>query len=177
MVAPASIRSRSPAPITSIGSNSGRRSKGTYFLIAIPVLLALTFVWQLASSTFHTEAVVRAAVAVGKVSLEPDPSGTRIDMVLVDRFGQETTFNGTLDVSLREPDGALWKTTRNVSAGDFQPLPEDSLMAGRVGYTITINAGDWARPPRRGGLATVSISATPSGDTPSFSTQSQQQFP
>jgi hypothetical protein len=177
MVASASTRPRSPAPITNIGPSSNRRSKGTYVLIAVPVVLALTFVWQVASSAFHTQAVVREAVGVGQVSLEADPAGTRIDMVLVDRFGQETTLDGTLDVMLREPDGAVWRTSRNVSSGDFQPLPDDSLMAGRVGYAVTVNAGDWARPPRRGGLATVSVNAKPNDDSPAFSTQSQQLFP
>jgi hypothetical protein len=175
---PASTRLRPSGPVTSIGSSSSSRwSKGMYVVIAIPVVLALAFVWQVAASMFHTEAVVRQAVSVGQVSLQPDSSGTRIDLVLVDRYGQDTTFSGTLDVSLREPDGALWKTSRNVSAEDFQALPDDSLMAGRAGYSVMVNAKDWARPPRHGGLATVSIGATPSGDGQAFSTQSQQRFP
>jgi hypothetical protein len=177
MVAPASTRPRSPAPITNIGPSSKRRSKGTFVLIAVPVVLALTFIWQVASSTFHTQAVVREPVGVGQVSLEADPSGTRVDLVLVDRFGQETGFSGALDISLREPGGTVWKTSREVSSSDFQPLPGDSLMAGREGYSLTINARDWARPPRRGGLATVTIGATPEDGSPAFSTQSQQLFP
>jgi len=80
-------------------------------------------------------------------------------------------------VSLRDPDGAMWQTSRSVSAADFQTLPDDSLMAGRTGYTVLIPARDWARPPRRGGLATVSISAKPGDDGQPFSTQSQQRFP
>jgi hypothetical protein len=175
---PASTRLRPSGPITSIGSNSSsRRSKGMYVVIAIPVVLALAFIWQVAASVFHTEAIVREAVSVGQVSVQPDPAGTRIDLVLVDRYGQDTTFTGRLDVSLREPDGALWKTSRSVTADDFQPLPDDSLMAGRAGYVVVVSARDWARPPRHGGLATISISATPSGDGQVFSTQSQQRFP
>jgi hypothetical protein len=179
MVAPASIRPRSSAPIPTIASRQPEgRSKGFYLLIAIPVVLAVTFVWQVGSSMFHTEALVRQAVGVGQVALEPDPSGTRIDFVLVDRYGQETTLDGSMNVTLREPDGAVWQATRTVSASDFQPLADDGLLAGRTGYSVLVNARDWARPPRRGGLATVSITATPSGaSSEAFSTQSQQRFP
>jgi hypothetical protein len=178
MPATASLRSRSPAPIPTIGSRQqNRRSKGLYVLIAVPLVLAVTFLWQVGSTVFHTEAVVRQAVAVGQVALEPDPSGTRVDFVLVDRYGQETTFTGNLNVSLREPDGAVWQTTRSLSPSDFQPLSDDSLLAGRTGYTVFVNARDWARPPRRGGLATVSITATPGDDSQAFSTQAQQRFP
>jgi hypothetical protein len=177
MVAPASIRPRSPAP--TIGSHTRKdRSMGLWVLIAVPLVLAVAFVWQIAANVFHTDAIVRQAVAVGQVALEPDASGTRVDFVLVDRYGQETTFTGSLNLSLREPDGALWQTTRSLSATDFQPLSDASLLAGRTGYTVIVNAGDWARPPRRGGLATVSISASTSdGGEPAFSTQSQQRFP
>lgn len=173
-MASASARLR---PSTPVQSTSKGRSRGTYVLIAIPLVLAATFIWQVAAGMFHTDVVVRRPVAVGQVSLEPEVAGTRVDMVLVDRVGQDTTFSGTLDVGLRDPDGAQWKISRSVSASDFQPLPDDSLMAGRSGYSILVSANDWARPPRRGGLATVSINATPSGDGPTFSTQTQQLFP
>jgi hypothetical protein len=175
----ASARHR-PAPSgaapTSIGRKS-RRPTGTYVLIAVPLVLAATFVWQIASSMFHTEVVVRQAVAVGRVSLEADPAGSRVDFVVVDRVGGETTFSGDVTIRLREPDGTLWQTTKTLSASDFQPLPDSSLLAGRLGYSVLVPATDWARPPRRGGLATVSISVVPSGDGPSFATDSQQLFP
>jgi hypothetical protein len=167
-------------PISGVAPASQERRfalKGSYLFIAIPLVLAATLIWQVASGMLHTEAAVRQAVAFGQVTLEPDPSGTRIDFVLVDRVGQETTFTGNLNVTLRDPDGAVWQTTRDVSPGDFQTLPTDSLLAGRNGYTLVVNARDWARPPRRGGLATISISATPSDDRPPISTQSQQLFP
>jgi hypothetical protein len=148
-----------------------------YLLMAIPLLLALTFVWQVASGMFHTEEVVRQPVAVGQVSLDPDPAGMRLDFVLVDRVGEATAFNGTLNVTLRDPDGATWETTRNVAPADFQALPEDSLLSGRTGYSLVINARDWARPPRRGGLAMVTITATPNDESEPFSTKSQQRIP
>jgi hypothetical protein len=151
--------------------------KASHLFIAIPLVLAATFIWQLASGMFHTEQVVRQAVAVGQVTLESDPSGTRVEFVLVDRVGQEATFSGNINVTLRDPDGAVWQATRSVSPGDFQRLPDDSLLAGRTGYTLLVNARDWARPPRRGGLATISISTSPSDNGPSISTQSQQLFP
>jgi hypothetical protein len=153
-----------------------RRPLGTYVLIAVPLVLAATLLWQVASSMFHTEAVIRQATTVGQVTLEPDPTGTRIDFVLVDRVGQETTLSGSIDLRLRAPDGGVWQTTRDVSATDFQPLPDTSLLAGRLGYSVLIPASDWVRQPRRGGLATVSISVTPS-DGASFSIDSQQRFP
>ena len=177
---PASNSARASVPISSIAPADDQRrfgSKGAYLFIAIPLVLAATFIWQLTSGMFHTDAVVRQAVAVGQVTLEPDAAGTRVDFVLVDRVGQEATFSGNLNVSLREPDGAVWQMTRSVSPGDFQTLPDDSLLAGRTGYSVLVNARDWVRPPRRGGLATISVNATPSDDGPAISTQSQQRFP
>ena len=176
MVAAANPRPRGVS-VGSSGGGNASRSKAMLVVIAIPLVLAATFVWQIASNVFHTEVVVRQAVAVGQVTLEPEPTGTRLDLVMVDRVGQETTFTGNLDVSLRDPDGAVWQTSRSVAASDFQPLPESSLMAGRDGYTLVVPARDWARPPRRGGLATVSITATPSDDGPQITSQSQQRFP
>jgi len=162
---------------TALGRGKQGRTIGTYVLIAVPLVLAATFIWQIASSMFHTEIVVRQAVAVGRVSLEADPAGSRVDFVLVDRVGEETTFDGDVSIRVREPDGTVWQTTRTLSDGDFQPLPDTSLLAGRIGYSVLVPASDWARPPRRGGLATVSISVNSSGDGPSFSTDSQQLFP
>lgn len=159
------------------GLGKPRRSTGTYVLIAIPLVLAATFVWQIAASMFHSEVVVREAVAVGRVSLEADAAGSRVDFVLVDRVGQETTFDGDVTIRMREPAGTLWQTTRTLSAGDFQPLPDTSLLAGRTGYSVLVPATDWARAPRRGGLATVTISVNPRDGGPSFSTDSQQLFP
>jgi len=176
MLASAS-RPRPPANISTIGPASRqRRSKATYVLFAVPLLLGAAFFWQIGSGLWHSEVVVRQPVAFGQVDLAADPTGTRVDVVLVDRVGQDTTLNGTLNVSVREPDGAVWQTSRSVSDSDFQPLPDGSLMAGRVGYALVVPARDWARPPRRGGLSTVSVAATPNDGT-AFSTQSQQRFP
>src|SRR5689334_15368216 len=100
MIAAATARARPPAPNQTLGSgvNKPRRSVGMWVIIGVPALLLLTFVWQIASGFMHTEIAVRQAVAVGRVSLESDPVGSRIDFVVVDRVGQETTVNGTLDV-------------------------------------------------------------------------------
>src|SRR5579862_2274304 len=106
MVAAASARIR-PAAVGVAGRP--RRPWGTYVLIAIPLVLAATFVWQIASSMFHTEIVVRQAVSVGQVTLEPDPAGSRVDFVVVDRVGQETTTSGDVSVRVREPDGTIWQ--------------------------------------------------------------------
>jgi hypothetical protein len=174
MAAAASTRPR----LTSTGlGRKPRRPWGTIVLVAVPLVLVASLAWQLASSMLHTDVVVRQAAGVGQVTLEADPAGTRINFVLVDRIGQDTTLTGSVDVRLRGPDGAVWTTTRNLSGSDFQPLPATSLMAGRAGYSVLVPAGDWVRQPRRGGLATVTISVNPSdGGTP-FSADSQLRFP
>jgi hypothetical protein len=133
-------------------------------------------VWQIGSNLLRTDLAGHEPVAVGRVSLESDPAGSRIDIVVVDRAGQETTANGTLNVKLREPDGTLWQTSRTVTASDFQPLPDGGLLAGRTGYSVVVPASDWARAPRRGGSATVSISLQP-GEGSMLSTIAEERFP
>jgi hypothetical protein len=145
-------------------------------MIGIPVLLGLTFLWQIASTMLHTEIAVRDAVTVSRVSLEADPLGSRIDLVLVDRVGQETTVNGDLSVKLREPDGTVWQSTRHVTASDFKPLSEGGLLAGRMGYSVVIPASDWIRAPRRGGSASVAVNVQPV-EGAAFSTVSEERFP
>jgi hypothetical protein len=139
-------------------------------------MLVLLVVWQVGSSMLRTEIAVRDAVAVSRVSLEADPLGSRIDFVLVDRIGQDTTVNGDLNIRLREPDGTLWQTVRKVTASDFVLLPGGGLLAGRLGYSVVIPPSDWVRAPRRGGSATVSVSVVPS-DGATFSTVAEERFP
>jgi hypothetical protein len=158
------------------GVNKARRSMGNIVMIGVPVLLVLTFLWQVGSNVLRNDIAVRDAVAVSRVSLEADPAGSRIDMVLVDRVGLDTTVEGALLVKLREPDGTLWQVTRNVTAGDFTPLQSGSLLAGRTGYSIVIPANDWLRAPRRGGSATVSVSITRADGT-TFNTVQEERFP
>jgi hypothetical protein len=179
MVAAVTARARPPAPNQPLGSGVAepRRSVGTWVIVGVPVLLLLTVLWQVVSGVMHTEIAVRQPVAVGRVTLEPDPAGSRIDFVVVDRVGQESTLNGTMQIKLREPDGTLWQTSRTVSADDFKPLPDGSLLAGRNGYSVVIPANDWIRPPRRGGAATVSIDVQPSDDGTPFSTVAEERFP
>lgn len=155
---------------------NARRSFGVWVMIGVPLLLALTLVWQLVSGVLRTEISARDPVAVSRVSLEPDAAGSRVDFVLVDRGGETTTVNGEVRVKLREPDGTLWQTARAVKSSDFTPLPEGSLLAGRVGYSVVVPASDWLRAPRRGGSATVSISVAPSGGAP-ISTVAEERFP
>jgi hypothetical protein len=145
-------------------------------IIGVPVVLLLLFVWQVGSSILRTEIAIRDAVAVSRVSLEPDPLGSRIDFVLVDRVGQDTTVSGDLNIKLREPDGTLWQTTRRVSASDFAVLPGGGLLSGRLGYSVVIPPSDWLRAPRRGGSATVSVSVVPADGAP-FSTVAEERFP
>ena len=161
------------------GPKATRRSRGSaamWVIIGVPVLLALSLAWQIGSGLVRTEIAVRDAVAVSRVSLEADPLGSRIDFVVVDRSGQETTLNGDMTIKLREPDGTLWQTVRSVTAADFGPLPEGGLLAGRVGYSVVVPATDWLRAPRRGGSATVTINVQPTDGTP-FSTVAEERFP
>lgn len=153
-----------------------RRPIAGVVAIGVAVLVVGTFVWQVASPLLRTDIAVRSAAAVGRVSLESDPIGSRIDLVMVDRVGGETTVAGTLDVSLREPDGTVWKTSREVTAADFQALPDGGLLAGRTGYSVYVPAKDWARPPRHGGSATVSVGVRPT-DSAAFSTVAEERFP
>ena len=153
-----------------------RISAGVLVMIGVPVLLVLTLAWQFGSNMLHNEIAVRDAVAVSSVSLEADPVGSRIDLVLVDRVGQDTSMSGNLTVKLREPDGTLWQTTRAVSNGDFIPISDGGLLNGRTGYTVMVPATDWLRAPRRGGAATVTVTVEPNNGV-AFSTVIEQRFP
>ena len=182
MVAAAISTRTRPAASGGAGQSQGakvkksRGSAATWVVIGLPVLLALSLVWQIGSSMLRTEIAVHDAVAVSRVSLEADPLGSRIDFVVVDRSGQETTLNGDLSIKLREPDGTVWQTARSVAAADFGPLPDGGLLAGRLGYSVVVPATDWLRAPRRGGSATVTINVQPADGTP-FSTVAEERFP
>jgi hypothetical protein len=145
-------------------------------MIGIPVLLVLTFVWQVGSNLMHTEIAIREAVSVSRVTLEADPRGARIDLVLGDRVGQETTVNGELTIKLREPDGTIWQTTRTVTAADFSRLQGGGLLNGRLGYAVVIPSVDWVRAPRRGGAATVTVNVQRT-DGVAFSTVAEERYP
>jgi hypothetical protein len=152
------------------------RPFGTWVMVGVPLLLGLLFVWQIGSRLIKTEIIVHTAVAVSRVTLEADPLGSRVDLVVVDRGGADTTFSGDLIVKVREPDGTVWQTTRTVSAADFSRVPASRLLAGRVAYSVVVPAADWARAPRHGGSATVSINVVPSDGDP-FSTVAEERFP
>jgi hypothetical protein len=175
-MAHAAIGSRSIPQTVPVPTRGPRRNAGVWVIIGVPIALGLLVAWQLAATLLHTESVVRTAVAISRVSLEADPSGSRVDLVLVDRIGQETTLSGDVSVQLREPDGTVWQTTRHVAPEDFGQLPAGGLLAGRVGYAVVIPATDWLRSPRRGGAATVSVSIVPT-DGQAFSTVAEERFP
>jgi hypothetical protein len=182
--ASARIRAATATGGVGVGQSQGQGSKpkksrvsaATVVIIGVPALLALTFVWQIGSNLLRSQITVRDAVSVGRVSLEADPLGSRIDFVLVDHAGQETTLTGDIAVKLREPDGTVWQTSKSVTPADFGPLPDGSLIAGRVGYSVMIPATDWLRAPRRGGSATVTVNIQPADGTP-FSTVAEERFP
>jgi hypothetical protein len=153
-----------------------RRSLGTWVIFGVPLFLLAVFAWQVAASNLHTDVAARDAVGISRVSLEADPVGSRIDMVLVDRVGQQTTVSGDINIQLREPDGTVWQSTRSINPSDFVALPGGGLLAGRVGYSVVIPASDWLRAPRRGGAATVSVSVAPTDGT-AFTTVAEERFP
>jgi hypothetical protein len=176
MVTAAAMGSRPlPQPVPALPRRR-ERSVGTWVIVGVPVLLALVFAWQIASNLLHTELVVRSAVSISRVSLEADPLGSRVDLVLVDRVGQETTVTGNVSIKLREPDGTVWQTTRDVTPADFAPLQTGGLLAGRIGYSVVIPATDWLRAPRRGGAASVTVAVQPADGT-AFSTVAEERFP
>jgi hypothetical protein len=165
-----------PRYSSSASARKPRISAGVLVMIGVPVLLVLTLAWQFGSNILHNEIAVRDAVAVSSVSLEADPVGSRIDLVLVDRVGQDTSMSGNLTVKLREPDGTLWQTTRAVGNGDFIPISDGGLLNGRTGYSVLVPATDWLRAPRRGGAATVTVTVEPNNGV-AFSTVIEQRFP
>jgi hypothetical protein len=145
-------------------------------MIGVPVVLGLLFAWQMVAPLLRADSAVRDAVGISRVSLETDPIGTRIDLVMVDRVGQDTTVTGDLNLTLREPDGTLWQTSRSVSPADFGVLAAGGLLSGRTGLTVVVPAKDWIRPPRRGGATTVTVSVQPSSGAV-FSTVEEARFP
>jgi hypothetical protein len=165
------ISQPAPAP-----QRRSQRSAGVWVIIGVPILLGLIFAWQFATTLLHTESAVRSAVAVSRVSLEADPAGSRVELVLVDRIGQDTTLNGAMVIKLREPDGTVWQASRGVTPSDFVPLQSGGLLAGRVGYSVVVPTTDWMRAPRHGGAATVSVDVTPA-EGAGFSTVAEERFP
>src|SRR5258708_39253056 len=117
-------------------------------MIGVRILLVALFASQIISPMLRTDVTIRGAVGFSRVSLEADPAGSRIDFAVVDRVGQETTVSGQVDVTLREPDGTVWQTTRSVTPVNFVTLPDGGLLAGRTGYSVVIPASDWLRAPR-----------------------------
>src|SRR5579859_6669738 len=158
-----------PVGSMTLNLRKARRSAGSWVIIAIPILLLTVFAWQIIAPMLRSEIAVRDAVGFSRVSLEADPLGSRIDFAVVDRVGVETTVTGAVNIQLREPDGTVWQTMRNITADNFGILPDGGLLAGRTGYSVVIPASDWLRAPRRGGAATVSVSIQPTSG-PLFST-------
>lgn len=143
------------------------RPTGLWVAAAVALVLLALFVWQLVSPVLRQQVIVHAAASIGRVTLVADPAGTRVDVVIVDRTGQDTSAEGTMDVRVREPDGAVWRSSRHVSTGQFTTIDDGGLLAGRLGYSLVVPASDWARPPRHGGTATVNVTFTPaSGGAP-----------
>jgi len=153
------------------------RPLGTWVMLGVPLALVLLFVWQIVAPLLKTEIQVREPVSISRISLESDPTGARVDFVVVDRAGQETTVNGDLTVKVREPDGAVWQTSRTIAGSDFSALPSGGLLAGRVGYSIVVATSDWARPPRHAGSATVTLNIQPASSETPLSSVAEERFP
>jgi hypothetical protein len=132
--------------------------------------------WQIGSGLVQSQLGDLTAVGITRINLEPDTDGARVEVVIVDRLGRETTANGEMTVKVREPEGSVWQVTRSVSESDFHRLSADSLLNGRTGYTLLVPTIDWARPPRHGGAATISVSFQPT-DGPPFQAVAEERFP
>src|SRR5215467_5327040 len=94
------------------------RPVGLWVMLGVVAALVVLFAWQLVSPMLRAQIAVREPVSISRVSLESDPAGSRVDMVIVDRVGQDTTANADIAVKVREPDGAVWQATRTVTAAD-----------------------------------------------------------
>lgn len=175
MVAAAISRARTSS--ASAGAGARRRpTAATLLIIGLPILLAVTFVWQVGSGLLRADATLHDAVAVSSLALKADPLGSRIEFVLVDRTGQDTTTTGDVTIRLREPDGTLWQNTRHLTPGDFTSLSSDGQGTPRTGFSVVVPATDWLRAPRRGGQASVSVTVQPANGDPVSGT-AEQRFP
>lgn len=175
MVAAAVSRVRTTSASAGAGARP-RPTAATLVIIGVPVLLVLTFVWQIGGGFLRADATLHDAVAVSSLTLKADPLGSRIDFVLVDRTGQDTTTTGDVTIRLREPDGTLWQNTRHLTPSDFTLLSSDGQGTARTGYSVLVPATDWLRAPRRGGQASVSVTIQPTnGDA--VSGTAEQLFP
>jgi len=116
--------------------------------------------------------------SVSRAVLEalPNDRGTGLFFVLIDASGQDAAFRGSLSVSLREPDGAVYHTTRSVTPQDFRILPSGSLLEGRLGYEVDIPPSAWSTPPRRGNPALIVLGIAPV-DGPPISYTGNEIFP
>ena len=175
MVAAAVSRVRTSS--ASAGATTRRRpTAATLVIIGVPVLLALTFVWQIGSGLLRTDSTLHDAVAVSSLTLQADPVGSRIDFVLADRAGRDTTTTADVTIRLREPDGTVWQNTRRLTPADFTTVSTDGRGVVRTGYSLVVPATDWLRAPRRGGQASVSVTVQPTSGEP-FSGTAEQRFP
>jgi hypothetical protein len=147
-----------------------------WVLVGVPVALLLLMVWQIGSGVIQSQVGDHSGVGISRINLEPDTDGARVEVVIVDRLGAETSANGEMTIKVREPEGAVWQVTRAVSDTEFHRLPADSLLSGRIGYTLLVPTIDWARPPRHGGAATVSVSFQPT-EGPPFQAVAEERFP
>jgi hypothetical protein len=141
-------------------------------IVAIVGLGIILQFFPVIGSTIGGPAVNIGPESVNAVALDRTPDGLAVSFVLTGQGSGDTTMTGTVAVEVREPDGATWTAARSVTPASFQPLPAGSPLAGRVGHRIVVPDADWLRPPRRGGLGSVVITATPDNGAPLTSTAS-----
>jgi hypothetical protein len=146
------------------------------FLGGLGTLLVLAVLWQFVAPMLLRPPQTTVPTAITVASLDHVDDATGISIVLGDQNARDIAIRGELVVELRTADGSQWRTVRNVTERDFAPLPSSSLFAGRLGYWLTVPNSDWARPPRRGALASVVVSATPQGRA-TISTSTPTVFP
>jgi hypothetical protein len=86
---------------------------------------------------------------------------TGVGIVAVDAQGQETQFDGQIEVWLRPARTPDLRFTRQVRRGDFQPLPTNGLERGRSGVWLKVDPSDWAQIPPAGSSVTADITLIP----------------
>lgn len=136
-------------------------------VVAIAALIVVALVAaRVLTSLGAVSAPAANASAFGQAAIEKVESGYAVDVVLVDDQDHDAAVAGEMDVQLRQTGGQIWESRQAVTPAQFKPLPATSLLAGRVGYSVTAPSSAWTTPPSSGTPATILVTATPRSGPP-----------
>lgn len=167
-----------PTPVEEDAESQASRRRWVIGAGAVGALIAALWLFEVLApfKLFGNAAVILSTpTSVAQIALERAGEDASISLVLQDAAGRDAPLAGDLEIELQEPNGAVWRVSRAVAPTDFSSLPS-GVLAGRLGYRVVVPARDWVRPPRRGGLASVTVVATPRGGT-SFTGSTSTAFP